>query len=211
MKRFIRLLVLIIAIIFLFCSAACNDGKSDGNVKKDPYSLTGTNVFDNGFYILADFETYMETVQPFYGFSIGKISMVKDKEYVTRGEQAIKVEIRGTERWAGNVPPFICFLTSGQYFQKKVFSDCDYLAIDMYNPTEKEITVRFQINGWQNPTETIVLKAGKNDVRIDITSSVYLPELNNVTEIFFIFDRGEQHDYSEVVCIDNFRAHKIAA
>lgn len=207
MKKVCRLIILsLLALTMAFGFTACNDGEK---VNDNPYRLTGVNVFDKGCYILGDFETYFETIQAFYGNSIGKITMVTDSQYVTRGKQAIKVEIRGTEIWSGNVKPYICFKTDMQYFQKRVFTDCDYLAIDVYNPTDKDINMYFQINGTASPTETIVLTPGKNEVQIDITGLTYLVELNNVSTLNFIFDRGEAHDFSQVVYIDNFRAHKI--
>lgn len=208
MKKSIRIIILaLLAFTMCFGFTACSE--DDSNIKPNPYTLTGVNVFDDGCYILGDFETYYETIQAFYGNSLGKITMVTDSQYVTRGNQAIKVEIRGTEIWSGSVQPYICFKTDMQYFQKRVFTDCDYFAVDVFNPTDKEINMYFQINGRLAPTETIVLVPGKNEVKIDITTSTYLAELSNVATLNFIFDKGELHNYSQVVYIDNFRAHKI--
>ena len=94
----------------------------DPNAKKDPYYLSGVNVFDDECYILLDFETYWEVVQPVWGRSFGKVSMVTDKQFVTRGNQSVKLEIVGREEWVGlGVRPLLYFETNNQYFQKSKY------------------------------------------------------------------------------------------
>lgn len=191
-------------------SSGTNSGTTNPNesvvVKPDPYAVSASNVFENGFYILADFETYGECIQAHCLNSLGRIDMVTDEEYVTRGKQAIKITIDGTENWAGHDNPYLSFITNGQYFQKVDFTDCDYLLIDIFNPTDKDIRMGFNINSFF-AKEYFTLAPGANTVRIDL-GELYEEKLALVTSFDFSFDRGELHEEKEVVCIDNFRAHK---
>lgn len=189
-------------------SGSSGSGSSGGGssfiVKDDPYAISAYNVFENGFYVLADFETYGETIQALGMYSLGKITMIE--EHATRGKHAIRIDIDGTENWSGHTNPCLSFITNGQYFQKLDFTDCDYLLIDMFNPTNNNIKMGFGINTGY-PQEYFTLVPGKNDVRIDLDSK-YADKLSLVNTFDFIFDRGELHPEKEIVYMDNFRAHK---
>ena len=183
-------------------------GNNSGNPpinRIDPYAVTAQNVFENGCYILADFETYGETLNALCISSLGRMTMVE--EHATRGKKALQIVIDGTENWEGRTNPCLEFITKGQYFQKMDFTDCDYLLIDIYNPTKNNINMGFAINT-THAQETIVLVPGVNNVRIDLDSK-YTEKLSLVSTFDFIFDRGELHEEKEIIYMDNFRAHKI--
>ena len=221
MKKFYKLLTLVLTIVLslslILLTTSCNKNNesSGGNNNNDnppvnridPYAVTAQNVFENGFYILADFETYGETLNALCISSLGRMTMVE--EHVTRGKKALKIVIDGTENWEGRVNPCLEFITNGQYFQKMDFTDCDYLLIDIYNPTQNNINMGFAINTSSRTQETIVLVPGVNNVRINLDGK-YTEQLELVKTFDFIFDRGELHEEKEVIYMDNFRAHKIA-
>jgi hypothetical protein len=221
MKKFYKLLTLVLTIVLslslILLTTSCNKNNesSGGNNNNnnppvnriDPYAVTAQNVFENGFYILADFETYGETLNALCISSLGRMTMVE--EHVTRGKKALKIVIDGTENWEGRVNPCLEFITNGQYFQKMDFTDCDYLLIDIYNPTQNNINMGFAINTSSRSQETIVLVPGVNNVRINLDGK-YTEQLELVKTFDFIFDRGELHEEKEVIYMDNFRAHKIA-
>ena len=125
MKKFYKLLTLILTVvlcssIFLFVTGCGNNtgnssGSGNGNDNPtinriDPYAVTAQNVFENGFYILADFETYGETLNALCISSLGRMTMVE--EHVTRGKKALKIDIDGTENWEGRVNPCLEFITN---------------------------------------------------------------------------------------------------
>ena len=214
MKIVKKLLSMLIIASAIFSAVACdnknvtnNNSDIDANVKPYPYSLSGVNVMDNDCYMLLDFETYWETVQPLYSATFGKVTMITDSEYVTHGKQSIKMEITGTEQSMGYVRPHINLQTTNQYFQKTDFSDCDYFAFDLYNALDYDNHVDFQVEG--KIVKTVECKPGWNYVQISINDEVFESiDLTTVSQFRFWFDRGEDHDVTQVFYMDNFRAHK---
>lgn len=214
MKKLILFVVaVIITISMIFTLSACNgSGANEGglplddpNAKGNPYTLSGVNVFDDGCYILLDFETYWEVVQPVWGRSFGKVTMITDEEYVTRGKQCVKLEILGEEQWVGyGVRPLLYLETNNQYFQKSDFSDCDYFAFDIYNALDVVNTIpSFSIGGLTY--NDIELKPGWNYVKLDITEEM---DMTVCDSIWIQFNRGEMFEETQVFYLDNFRAHK---
>lgn len=218
MKKIILYVITIIMVLSMaFTFSACNDSGStqgglpldDPNAKGNPYTLSGVNVFDDGCYILLDFETYWEVVQPVWGRSFGKVTMITDKEYVTRGNQCVKLEILGEEQWVGyGVNPLLYLETNNQYFQKSDFSDCDYFAFDIYNALDVVNTIpSFSIDGSDLTCKDIELQPGWNYVTIEIPEGV---DMSNCTSFWIQFNRGEKFKETQVFYLDNFRAHKKA-
>lgn len=221
MKKYLSIFAMLLLSFCLVVSSACvnlgtssesqlesenNTNSETVTVKPNPYDVSGTNVFEDGFYILADFETYGDCIQTQCLNSLGRIEMVTDEKYVTRGKQAIMITIDGTENWAGHDDPYLSFITNGKYFQKFDFTDCDYLLIDAYNPTDKDIRMGFNINSqWE--AETFVVAPGATTIKI-MLGGMYESKLSLVKSFDFSFDRGELHEEKEVICLDNFRAHK---
>ena len=218
MKKLIALIIVAFCIctFFVGCSSSISKGENVKSIdeflaitKPDPYRLTGSNIFEDGFYILADFETYGEVIQPLYGNSFGKVKMITDSQYVKRGKQPVRLEIAGTEFETGTTNPYIGFYTNSRYFQKSDFSDCDYLEIDIFNAQDEDATIMFStyhfVPNYPDKQLTIVLQPGWNDVIID-ASKIW--QIEKVEEFMFVFDRGELHEERQVFYMDNFRAHK---
>ena len=214
MKMIKKLLCTLVLTTTMFSAVGCgslfttgNGGSSDENVKPYPYSLSGVNVIDNGCYMLLDFETYWETVQPIWAATFGKVTMITDSAYVTHGKQSVKMEITGTEQSMGYVRPHINLDTTNQYFQKTDFTDCDYFAFDIYNALDYDNHVDFQVGS--KIVKTVECKPGWNYVKVDVSDEVFSNvDLSNVLQFRFWFDRGEDHEVTQVFYMDNFRAHK---
>lgn len=221
-KSYKIITVLLLAVCLFLSFSACKAGGNETHngytgekieVKPNPYTLSGTNVFEDGCYMLMDFETYWEVVQPVWGRSFGKVTMITDPEYVTHGKQSVKLEILGTEYWVGrNVQPLLYLETYNQYFQKKDFSDCDYFAFDIYNALDVDNWMRWSMEGSSGGVVAdITLHPGWNHVKIDLESEQYAgTDLSDVDSFWVFFNRGEVFEETQVFYLDNVRAHKKA-
>lgn len=157
------------------------------------------------------------------GIVYGKhlIEVTEDTDVITHGNQCIKVEIMGKEELWGKRDPYLGFKTNGTYFQKYDFTDCESFLVDIYNATNETLYTDFYVHDTRyealhtlKPYQyEIELKPGANAIEIPMDMGIfaYTPTegiFANVGEIGFIFDRGELHEETQVVYIDNLRAKK---
>lgn len=196
-----------------------------------------SNIIEDGYYLLADFENYQQVTQVKNGWSLGKITMIaktmptgivygkhlievlENAEMITRGNQCIKVEVMGKEELWGKRDPYLGFKTNGTYFQKYDFTDCESILVDIYNASNESLKVKFYVHDTRYEAlhslkpynYTFELKQGANAIELPLDAGMfaYPPAegvFANVGELGFIFDRGELHEETQVVYVDNLRA-----
>jgi hypothetical protein len=133
---------------------------------------------------------------------------------ITRGNQSLKCEILGREELWGKRSPYIGFKTDGTYFNKYDFNDCESVLVDIYNAMDYDLNVAFYMCPDSSVTSQpyryyFTVKPGMNNVEIPVDYSIlsygYKEILDRVEELGFIFERGELHEETQVVYIDNFR------
>lgn len=211
MLMLISLSILLFAGLPLFAACGEEGYPDSGWVPETEQS----NVFDDGCYLLADFETFDQCTQILWAKTFGKVIRIDNGDYITHGNWSVKLEIAGTEEAWGKVAPYAKIATNAQYFQKKDFTDCDAFLFDMYSEMDYDLNILFCIGEYNSANSVAVtLKPGWNNVEIPIASedsvspgSVYLPA-EGVSSFCFVFDRGELHAATQTVYFDNFRAHK---
>ena len=164
---------LIIALSFLLCVTSLfgfvgcgkNSSASSSENSSAEENVDGeSNIVENGYYLLADFENYQQVTQVKNGWSLGKITMIaktmptgivygkhlikvsENTEMITRGNQCIKVEIMGKEELWGKRDPYLGFKTNGTYFQKYDFTDCESILVDIYNASNEILKVKFYVH-----------------------------------------------------------------
>lgn len=210
--KMLSLSVLMLSGLALFSACGDQSGYPDSGWEPETEQ---SNVFEDGAYLLADFETFNQCTQILWAKTFGKVTRINDAEYVTHGSWSVKLEIAGTEEAWGKVPPYAKIATNAQYFQKNDFSDCDVFSFDMYSEMDYDLNIRFCIGEYNSGNSACVtLRPGWNNVEIPISpvesaseSSVYLPQ-GGVPSFCFVFDRGELHEKTQTVYFDNFRARK---
>lgn len=199
-------LALLGCLILAFPSVACGPGEEDAGETPPPAAIEPSNVFEDGCYILADFETDRQIRQIKYGATFGIVTPNTDPAYVTRGKQSIRCEIIGREEAWGKLKPHIWVGLDGSYFQKNNFTDCETYLIDMYNAMDYDLPVRFCVeNTWAYKDFT--LKPGWNTLEVPCDYGEFLTE-EMQSGFYFYFDRGELHEQRQIIYVDNFRARK---
>lgn len=205
---------LFLAALLLFVSA-CTDPKTQ---ETDYASVT--NLFENGYYYLGDYESYEQCSQMIYGSSaFGKASMNENPDYITHGKKSLKLEVQGSGVVWGKADPNIRVLTTEDYFQKSDFSDCDYVSYDIYNDLGYITRTKFVAVGLLSSTgaevtanQIVMLNPGWNHVKIGTENFVDHNGdsfVSSISYFYFFFDRYEKHNKIQVYYLDNFRAHKI--
>ena len=215
MKKIWKVTTLLCALISMLCTISCKkngDGTSDGVVSNDSNSgITSEeikeaedNIFENGYYILADWENYKQCAQIVQMEMFGKV--IQSTDYVTHGKQSARLEILGY----GVTPPAMTVHTDEDFFQKRDFSDCDMFAFDLYSTMNYDITMDFQIHPMSGVTYNVdlVIKPGWNYYEIK-KSDLGVNWVNEIKAFSFLFEYGKLHEETQVFYIDNFRARRI--
>lgn len=143
--------IIIFFIIILLCMgiAACKNG----SVEKESETV-----------MLMPFDTY-EQVQSFrtYANLFGKAEVNTDKKYIKEGRGSLHVFPTGDYR-SVNAYPFIFIRCESEYFGTNNFSAFEYLALDVYNDNDTELTLKFHmciygdIKVVDTPVKTYTLK-----------------------------------------------------
>ena len=188
-------------------------GRDESKIKPNKLIANDvSNVIEDGYLLLADFENYNQIAQLRFNNGFGKLEMVTDDKYVTHGNQALKCTIYGNGERIGHYDPQMFIYTSLDYFQLNNLSTVDYVEVDLYNAMDYDLVVRFSLTwiyfakGYEY--ESITLKPGMNHVVISL-EKLKKCYGNEIPYFTFIFDRGELHEENQVVYIDNFKAHLI--
>lgn len=179
-----------------------------GETPSSPDYASQTNVFENGWYILADFESYQQCVQFGQGGYFGKV--IQTNDYVTHGNQSARLEVHGYSYMWGYVSPSLNLSTVNDYFQKRDFSDCDMYAFDMYSVMDYDLTIQFKVVGTDGTIglKTLTIKPGWNYVQIE-RIEFGARWSDEVSSFSFVFEKGNLHEETQTMYIDNFRARKI--
>lgn len=212
MKKTVKMLTISLIFALVFGGSACQGfdfggdkgGSSDVVQTQDDVS----NVFEDGWYILGDWENYEQTIQLIQGANFGKI--IQSNEYVTRGEQSLRLEVFGYSYFWGYSDPGLRVNTDDDYFQKQDFSDCDAFAFDMYSVMDYDLTIKFSVTPVSGTavTKKLTVKPGWN--HFVLTRADYGNRWQDQIKAFgFGFDKGINHEETQTVYIDNFRARKI--
>ena len=211
MKKTVIISSLCFIIALFFVLAGCSPSNGGDSSAKDSENAAEevSNVFDNGYYILGDWENYEQAVQLLQNASFGKV--IQSSEYVTRGKQSLRLEVFGYQYFWGDAAPGLTIRTDNAYFQKQDFSDCDMFAFDMYSVMDYDLTVRFSVTPLSGVavTKKITVKPGWNYVTVS-RKDLGARWQNQIKSFSFGFDRGAEHEETQTVYIDNFRARKIA-
>ncbi len=161
------------------------------------------------YLMLGDFETYNQVAQIRYENNFGTLSLDSSSDHVTHGEKALKMEIIGRGESLKKLDPIMTIFTGSAYFQKSIFSDCDYLEVDFYNAMDYAIPVRFSnTNVYYSKFSKLLfftLEPGANHIKLDLSAF----GTNEYNSFSFIFERGEYYEEKRVVYMDNFRAHYV--
>lgn len=191
-------------------STGCKGGDetSSSSSTQDSSIQTETEGLENGYYILGDFENYQECIQFGQSGYFGKV--IQSTDYVTHGAQSARLEVHGYSYQWGYVNPSLTLSTINDYFEKRDFSDCDMFAFDMYSLMDYDLTVKFQIVATDNSkvVQILTIKPGWN--YIEMTRQDFGFRWKDEISMFtFIFEKGNLHEETQTVYIDNFRARKI--
>ena len=224
----IRFLLSVLMVFIMAICVGCQGGNSSGGnnggssesnepdstiVKIDPYEFKETNIKENGCYVLADFESYAQCYDIFWGHTFGKIIQNTDSTYITRGLQSAKLEIWGREQWGGSsLQPYMRIYTNNRFFQKANFSDCDYLMFDIYNTmsysVKMEVTTSTDNVVDQGEAVVVNLVPGWNYVKVLISDIA--PDPSYITSFAIFFQRMDaENGEARIIYMDNVRAHIV--
>ena len=211
MKKLLNILLSALLAVSAFSLAGCKEGEQSSSSESASVVVeSDTNVFEDGYYILADFESYEQCIQFGHGGYFGKV--IQSKEYVTHGEQSARLEVFGYSYQWGYVSPTISLFTNNDYFQKKDFSDCDMFAFDMYSIMEYDLIMQFIIHA-SDSTEVFVnftIKPGWNYFELS-REDLGISWKDEIEWFTFVFEKGNKHEETQTIYFDNFRARKAVA
>ena len=210
MKKLLKFFALCCSVAMAYGMAGCGNIQNNQSNQSNQNMPTEevSNVFDDGWYILGDWENYEQTIQLIQGANFGKI--IQSNEYVTRGKQSLRLEVFGYTYFWGYSNPGVRINTDDDYFQKQDFSDCDAFAFDMYSVMDYDLTIKFYITPVSGTavTKKLTVKPGWN--HFVLTRADYgMRWQDQISAFGFIFDKGVDHEETQTVYIDNFRARKI--
>lgn len=210
MKRILAVITAIAcaACLFAGCQPADPSAGNEGGGTENPYAQA-TNLVEDGYYYMGDFETLEQCMQLKLTSNFGKTSLNTDKTYVTHGEGSLKMEILGKEEAWGKARPGVTVSCSGAYFQKTDFSDCSAICFDLYNTLDREVNVDLRPYPLWETSFTIWMEPGWNHVEFS-TENFFYPHNNEfyddeINQFSLVFPRGDGVTLS-VFYLDNFRA-----
>ena len=207
MKKLLNIVISGLLVGGAMFATGCKEG-GDSSSSQESSSQAEIDVIENGYYILGDFENYQQCVQFGQGGYFGKV--IQSTDYVTHGKQSARLEVHGYSYMWGYVNPSLNLSTINDYFEKRDFSDCDMFAFDMYSVMDYDLTIQFQVVGTDSTKfmKSLTIKPGWNYV--EITRLDFGARWKDEISMFsFIFEKGNLHEETQTVYIDNFRARKI--
>lgn len=149
-----RMMVVLLCLSMVLSVTACQ--KKQQEQESDPAEERRSNVIETDsetgekYYLLGDFENYYECSQVKYEAAFGKVTEIKKSEnpdFVTYGDQSVKLEIQGNSTQWGVRQPMMRFSTATDYFNlTEDFSNMTRFTFDIYNDMDYEVTVRFAVD-----------------------------------------------------------------
>lgn len=199
-KIFILLItvVLMFSSLFTGCSSCNNDQKSQDQQYQEDGSVL---VF--GF---ESFEDIMNSVS--VSAAESKVTITDDKEYVTQGGYAAKMQFNRKLNEKGYYDnSMFQLLCNTAALKKSDYSDVESVAIDVYNLTDYDIEFVFSKSKNAEICEYVVfrgvLKTGKNILKMNIDNEGL--DFSDTDAFDFSF-KGLDGDQSCLeICVDNFR------
>lgn len=174
--------------------------------------------------IIADFESYNEMTTIYTYYDIGIFKMSDEADYVTSGSHCAMLEIHGS--YPEYSLPHIFkpdYLVPNQhiifdnldnsFFTRSDFSDAAYLALDMFNASDRDVSVEILLYAYEgtdlhyiNLGKKIALKDEQNTLVFDIDAdSLIYRGIENVRSIYLVFDNKEEGQTPAKVYMDNLR------
>ena len=151
---------------------------------------------------LIDFEDTKQTLASIRISGIARAELCNDKTYVTQGKQCLHIcpsqeEIEDGSYYSGS--------TFFLYPRKKSYLDAEYVAVDIYNPTEYSRAVVFSYGEF---FKEYTIEPGENTIwcwidraRLDYSNS-------GIVKDFILSFRGESKETGSLdLYIDNFRCY----
>jgi hypothetical protein len=227
MKIKIKILLVCLALVLgLTTAAGCqNDGLDGGS----PVAAERPDI-----YMIEDFET-LEDLRGFgYLKTIGKIELNTDPAYIKSGAASARFEIHGNPALDRSqypavriftAPPPRFFGTATKFaLDKTDFTDVDMLNMDIYNASDRDITIIFRFASlarsegasltYYGPQRDFTLKKGQwnNISYIMIREAIGLNfDLSKIDTFEILFPNPRKGETKPVLYLDNFTAHKAAS
>lgn len=218
-----KLIALLLCLLTLFSFAACEE--PENSVDDDTSAEeTVSNVIEDGYFYIGDFETVRQCVEIYISRSMRK-EMNSDKKYVTRGNYSLRFELEphAYDNFGGE----ITFNPSySSYFTEVDFSNYEYFCFDLYvekgvdyckirprsNNVDYEYKVEGLVEGWNHiefPLSQFIREVEKKDengnvVKDDDGNPVMVEEnySDSIDKININFPKA---DYLQIYYIDNVR------
>ena len=131
MKKLLALLLCFTATMGFVACGDKEDGSSSHSAKKETsVEETVSNLIEDGYYYIGDFETKRQCIEVGITRSMKKV-MNADEKYVTRGNYSLRFELwpHAYDAFGGEITFNPSYST---YFNKTDFSDCAYFCFDLY-------------------------------------------------------------------------------
>lgn len=197
-----KIIVIIFAVIMALIPAACGNTNSD-----DTMLLMG---FDDYWEVQANVCTW--------GNLFGRAEINTDKKYIKQGEASLHVLPSG-DYGSTNAFPFILIGCDRPYFSTNDFSNFDNISLDVYNDTDKELTIKMHLGVFgysglleDTPIRTYQLEPNSwNNVVYDLSDGSIRSAFNylrDVSQIFIQFPEYKRTKDDEVnsLYLDNLTA-----
>lgn len=167
--------------------------------------------------LLSGFESVDELLSMNWQNMFGAADVVEDDDYVTQGEHAAKLSVRGDYSAGTAARPSMTIYTNSEWLQKTDYSDTTKMTVDVYNAQDETVNMYFQFgvlneqNTYQYSSETkIELQPGANSVEIPFDRAFLdqLIDIKNIMRLLFMFDNETvKNQPARVLYMDNFVAH----
>lgn len=174
-----RVLTAILAFALLLGASACNENRAEQAT----------------YVTLASFDTYQEVRQFNWSSRFGKSEINTDAKYIREGAGSLCVMPYGD--FENGIIPTMTMRTESEFFAKSDLSGAESLVLDVFNPQEKDLTLRMWLvtedeskNESNTPQIAITLEAGtwtKVMYSLEDGSIRRAFELQSVSEIKFQF------------------------
>ncbi len=170
-----------------------------------------------GTVLLSGFESIDELLSMNWQNMFGAVDLADDETYVTEGEHAAKLSVRGDYSAGVAARPTMTVYTDSEWLDKQDFSDTTKMTVDVYNAQDSAVNLYFQFavlndqNTFQYSSATkIELQSGMNHVELPLDRGFLnqLIDIKNIMRLVFMFDNEtEKNQPARVLYMDNFRAH----
>jgi hypothetical protein len=189
----------------------------------EAFTVINSNLYGDGYYQLADFETYEETIQNKFSGN-AKLAMVDSAK---NGNYSLKVAVQPGEKgetvWIPTTSKFFSATTD--------FSGASKITFMVYNAQSTESTVRFYLNTYdrsndaynagtyfkgsqdiwhdahpQNTSLRYTLAPGWNEITVN-AADIGADYLSYVGAFIIAFDSGVGYDAQQVFYLDDVRVY----